>query len=106
VDATQSARSVEQVVERAGSAKLPVTVYKARREVVYGLNFYQNRAIPDLAVGAAPAGKYLLVVPDALREEAEARVMPACAVERGHADGQRLTVLLVGDLQLCAGRQP
>lgn len=106
VDATQSARSVEQVVERAGSAKLPVTVYKARREVVYGLNFYQNRAIPDLAAGAAPAGKYLLVVPDALREEAEVRVMPACAVERGHADGQRLTVLLVGDSQLCAGRQP
>ncbi len=73
LDRSFSARPVaRQLIELQGE-DLPVAVFKARREVEYGLQFYFNRDIFRYELGQEPGGEHLLVASQGLGEEIASR---------------------------------
>jgi len=73
LDNSFSARPVaRQLIELQGE-DLPVAVFKARREVEYGLQFYFNRDIFRYELGQEPGGEHLLVASQGLGEEIASR---------------------------------
>jgi len=73
LDMSFSARPVAwQLVETQGQ-NLPVAVFKARREVEYGLHFYLNRDIARYELGQEPDGEHLLVAYQGLAAEIASR---------------------------------
>jgi 4-amino-4-deoxy-L-arabinose transferase-like glycosyltransferase len=73
LDYSFSARPVaRQLIELQGE-DLPVAVFKARRELEYGLQFYFNRDISRYELGQEPNGEHLLVASQGLGEEIASR---------------------------------
>ncbi len=74
LDNALSARPVAQELERINTAGMNVAVFKTRREVEYGLNFYLNHAIPRYESGNIPAAQQLVVAPAGTEAELQARL--------------------------------
>lgn len=60
LDNELSARPVNAAI---GRASLPVAVYRAPRELEYGLAFYRNAVIDRYESGQIPSGEHMLVAP-------------------------------------------
>lgn len=95
VDEAISARAVQARLAAAGSAQ--VAVFKVKREVEYGLNFYRNQPIVRYERDGVPVQAHLLVAGSGLEDEIEARIAPRRAVEIGRIPQQRLTLFLVSN---------
>lgn len=67
LDNSFSARPVAQLLMR--QENLPVTVFKVRREVEYGLQFYLNQNILRYGRDQIPLGEHLVVAPEGASEE-------------------------------------
>ena len=63
LDARLSARPLANEIFRMENGTLPVAVFKASREVEYGLHFYRNQSIARYESGEIPAGEHVVVVP-------------------------------------------
>lgn len=73
LDESFSARPVaRQLIELQGE-NLPVAVFRSRREVEYGLQFYFNRNIFRYELGQEPDGEHLLVAYQGLAVEIASR---------------------------------
>ena len=68
LDARLSARPLANEIFRVENGPLPVAVFKASREVEYGLHFYRNQFIARYESGEIPAGEHVVVVPQSDHE--------------------------------------
>lgn len=74
LDDAYSSRPIARELGRINTARMPVTVFKAKREIEYGLNFYLDHAIPRYERGEIPAAQHLVVAPTGLQAELQAQV--------------------------------
>jgi len=73
LDQALSARPVAVDLERLGTGNSAVAVYRAHRNLEYGLAFYRNRAVARYERDQAPAEDHLVVAPEGKRAEVEAQ---------------------------------
>ena len=64
LDASYSARPLEEQLEQVAPIEETVSVYRVRRDVEYGLAFYRNRETVNYEHAPVPQEKHLLVVRD------------------------------------------
>jgi 4-amino-4-deoxy-L-arabinose transferase-like glycosyltransferase len=62
IDLTYSARPLAGILEKISPPGGIVAVYRVRRDVEYGLSFYDNREVVNYERDGVPAGQHLLVV--------------------------------------------
>ena len=61
IDDFYSSRPVEAALERLGTGSAPVAVFQVKRELLYGLGYYRNQAIPNYDEHEIPAQGHVLV---------------------------------------------
>jgi 4-amino-4-deoxy-L-arabinose transferase-like glycosyltransferase len=76
IDVTMSERPVASSIAEIEGGRETVAVFKASREVEYGLAFYRNRAIPRYERDGIPGANHLVVVPDADTDDLLKAVRP------------------------------
>lgn len=69
LDSTLSARPVAMEIGRMESTRLPLAVFRVRREVEYGLAFYRNQGIQRYEAGEIPSTEHLLIAPEGSQPE-------------------------------------
>lgn len=74
LDDAYSARPLSHQLSELESELPPIAVFHVRREVEYGLAFYQNQSIARYERGEIPAGAHLLVSPHGSQIEVAAQV--------------------------------
>ena len=71
IDQVNSARAVDFRLTLLGAPHGPISVFKLKREVEYGLNFYRNEAIGRYERDGIPSGEHVVIIKegsaDALR---------------------------------------
>jgi len=90
IDNALSARPVARAITQMEARPIDVAVFKASREVEYGLAFYRNHPIARYERGEIPAGDHLVVVPGAYADDLAERVQPKRASHLGSFTPQRL----------------
>jgi len=90
IDNALSARPVARAITRMEGKPVEVAVFKASREIEYGLAFYRNQAIPRYERGEIPAQDHLVVVPESHADEFVKTVRPRRASRLGGFTPQRL----------------
>jgi len=90
MDATMSARPVAAAIAEIDGGRAPVALFKASREVEYGLAFYRNRGIVRYERDGIPAADHLVVVPDAYTDDLLKAVRPKRASHIGGYSPQHL----------------
>ncbi len=90
VDQALSARPVALELQRVNAARMEVAVFKAKREVEYGLNFYLDHAIPRYERREIPAVQHLVVAPAGSQGELQALVSGRRVSRIGEFAQQRL----------------
>jgi 4-amino-4-deoxy-L-arabinose transferase-like glycosyltransferase len=61
IDATQSARPVAQSIQSFSHEPVPVALFRANRQLEYGLGFYLNRPVERYENGQVPSDAHVLV---------------------------------------------
>jgi 4-amino-4-deoxy-L-arabinose transferase-like glycosyltransferase len=61
IDDTQSARPVAEAIQAFSHEPIPVAIYKVKRQLEYGLEFYLDRPVGKYEDGNIPAGSHVLV---------------------------------------------
>ncbi|MBZ5570775.1 MAG: glycosyltransferase family 39 protein [Acidobacteriia bacterium] len=61
LDSTLSTRPLAEDIARLDTRRLPIAVFRVRRETEFGLAFYRNQAIERYERDPAPAGEHLVV---------------------------------------------
>jgi 4-amino-4-deoxy-L-arabinose transferase-like glycosyltransferase len=61
IDAAESARPVAAQLAQLETEPTTIAVFRVRRELEYGLNFYRNQALASYDRGEVPGGGHLLV---------------------------------------------
>ncbi|MBZ5648448.1 MAG: glycosyltransferase family 39 protein [Acidobacteriia bacterium] len=69
MDAAISARPVAREIAQIEGGNRLVAIYKANRELEYGLAFYRNQPIPRYERGEVPAGDHLVVATQGAEHE-------------------------------------
>lgn len=90
IDNALSARPIAREIAQMEGHRTQVAVFKAPREVEYGLAFYRNQVIPRYERGEIPAQDHLLVVPEAYSDELVKAVHPRRASHLGNFIPQHL----------------
>src|SRR5262249_16820368 len=83
LDNAFSARIVDAAIRQFGTGRVPLAVFRVRRDVAYGLNFYRNQPISwyerdgprDLPSGI-PAGEHLLIAREGSEKDIVSLVAP------------------------------
>jgi hypothetical protein len=74
IDQAFSLRPVAKELDRMGTDRQQLAVFKASRVVEYGLGFYENRGLARYERGEIPAGDHLVVTTEGARAELQQRV--------------------------------
>ena len=90
IDNALSARPVARAIAQMEGKPVEVAVFKASREVEYGLVFYRNQRVPRYERGEIPAQDHLVVVPEVDADEFLKAVRPKRASRLGEFTPQRL----------------
>jgi len=90
IDNAFSARPVARQIAQMEGKPVIVAVYKASREIEYGLAFYRNQPVPRYGRDEIPGQDHLVVVPEADVEEFVEAVRPRRASRLGEFAPQRL----------------
>ena len=90
IDNAFSTRPVARAITQMEGKPVEVAVFKASREIEYGLAFYRNQRIPRYERGEIPAQDHLVVVPEAYADELVKTVRPKRASRLGEFAPQRL----------------
>ena len=65
LDAAYSARPLAAIISQIAHPRELVAVYKVRRDIEYGLSFYQNHQVADYTVDGVPPGEHILITREA-----------------------------------------
>ena len=90
IDNAFSARPVARAIAQMEGKPVAVVVYKAPRELEYGLAFYRNQPIPRYERDEVPVADHLVVVPEAYADEFVKAVRPRRASRLGKFAPQQL----------------
>jgi len=90
LDNAFSARPVARAIAQMEGKPVIVAVYKASREIEYGLAFYRNQPVPRYGREETPAQDHLVVVPETDVDEFVKAVRPKRASHLGEFTPQRL----------------
>ena len=90
IDNAFSARPVARAIAQMEGKPVAVAVYKAPRELEYGLAFYRNQPIPRYERDEVPVADHLVVVPEAYADEFVKAVRPRRASRLGEFAAQQL----------------
>ena len=90
IDNALSFRPVARVIAQMESHPVQVAVFKASRELEYGLAFYRNQPVPRYDRDEIPAQDHLVVVPDSYADEFVKAVRPRRVSRLGGFAPQRL----------------
>jgi 4-amino-4-deoxy-L-arabinose transferase-like glycosyltransferase len=90
IDVTMSERPVASSIAEIEGGRETVAVFKASREVEYGLAFYRNHAIPRYERDGIPGANHLVVVPDPDTDDLLKAVRPKRASRVGGFPAQHL----------------
>ena len=74
IDEAFSLRPVAKELDRMGTDRKQLAVFKASRIVEYGLAFYENRGLARYERGEIPAGDHLVVTTEGARAQLQQRV--------------------------------
>jgi len=75
LDSTLSVRPLAEEIGRLDTRRLPLAVFRVRRETEFGLAFYRNQAIDRYERDPAPAGEHLVVAAGGSQTELAKLVM-------------------------------
>ncbi len=95
LDAAYSARSVESYLESLPVQEKTVAIFRARRDVEYGLGFYRNQPIFNYDRKEIPAGAHILVAYKASEPELKAILGGRGIAKLGQYTPQNLTIYWV-----------
>lgn len=90
IDNALSARPVARAIAQIETRPVEVTVFKASREIEYGLAFYRDQPIPRDEPGKILAPDHLVVVPEAYSDELAKLARPRRVSHLGGFAPQRL----------------
>ena len=90
IDNALSARPVARAITQMESRPIEVSVFKASREIEYGLAFYRNQPVLRYERGEIPAQDHLVVVPEAYADDFVKGVRPRRASRLDSFTPQRL----------------
>jgi 4-amino-4-deoxy-L-arabinose transferase-like glycosyltransferase len=90
LDQTYSARPLAREIAGMETHPLPLAVYHVRRELEYGLTFYQNQPTFNYDWGSVPQGEHLLVAPENSQVEIAKLVTGRRVSYLGHYPAQRV----------------
>jgi 4-amino-4-deoxy-L-arabinose transferase-like glycosyltransferase len=90
IDNALSARPVARAITQMEGKPVEVAVFKASREIEYGLAFYRNQPISRYERGEVPTQDHLVVVPESYADEFLKAVRPRRASRLGEFTPQRL----------------
>jgi 4-amino-4-deoxy-L-arabinose transferase-like glycosyltransferase len=103
IDRAQSARAVQEELNRHISSDVPVATFNVKRDIAYGLDFYRNQAIPHYeAEGPAdmpsgiPAGEHVVVAKQGSLGAVQAVVGNRSVTSIGKFPPRQLEFFLVG----------
>lgn len=96
IDAKESERPVAQAIERLAAPGSEIAVYKVPRQVEYGLNFYENRAISRYERGEVPRQTHVVVTPYNFRDNLQLMLPGRTVSALGQYSPQKLDIYLVG----------
>ena len=106
IDKAQSARAVQEELNRHISHDVPVATFNVKRDIAYGLNFYRNRAIPhyeqegptDMPSGI-PVGEHVVVGKQGSLGAVQAVVGNRSVTSIGKFPPRQLEFFLVGPIK-------
>ena len=90
LDATLSARSVNDALLQMNGNDLPVAIFGAPRQTEFGLHFYRNHPVANYERGEIPIMEHLLVVRGKSLTEIQQIAPGRRAVMVGHFPPQKL----------------
>ncbi len=90
LDAALSTRPVVAAVARLGSPQAPLAMFRAHRNVEYGVAFYRNQPVRRYESGGLPPEDHLLIAPAGLRSEIEKQAERRRVSRVGGFEPQRL----------------
>jgi 4-amino-4-deoxy-L-arabinose transferase-like glycosyltransferase len=102
IDRAQSARAVQEELNRHIASNVPVATLNVKRDIAYGLDFYRNQAIPHYeAEGPAdmpsgiPAGEHVVVAKQGSLDAVQAVVGNRSVISIGKFPPRQLEFFLV-----------
>ncbi len=96
LDQVNSARAVDASMVRFGvPPQSPVAVFKVKRDVEYGLNFYRNAPITRYERDTIPPGPHVVVAREGDEDALQTAVGQRHVLELGHFTPQHLEFFLV-----------
>jgi 4-amino-4-deoxy-L-arabinose transferase-like glycosyltransferase len=69
IDLTYSARPLSRIIDQIAAPGEPVAVYDVRRDLEYGLSFYQDKQVINYEKNGIPSGQHILVVRESSLEK-------------------------------------